>query len=209
VAERVPEYPELQVGVHVVPEAASATQSPAPEFKIFGREVQIVETQDPVLVHVVSAQVAERIPENPELHMGVHVEPEEAPTAQSPAPALAIEGRELQALEVQDPETLQAVFVHVAETVPENPELQEGAHVVPEAELITQSPGPAFTMAGRVAQAVLVQDPVVAHEPDEHVAERVPEYPELHVGVHVTPDAIFVTQFPISELGIAGRVAQG
>jgi hypothetical protein len=62
-ALRVPEYPELQAGVHVVPEAAPETQFPAPAFVIIGVPEQVVEVQEPVVDQTEFVHVAERVPE--------------------------------------------------------------------------------------------------------------------------------------------------
>jgi hypothetical protein len=94
---------------------------------------------------------------------------------QSPATEFGIVGREGHAVLVHVPVVTQDPALHVDERVPENPELQIGVQRVPVAEFTTQSPGPALAIAGTVAQAVLVQVPVVDQDPVEHVALRVPE----------------------------------
>jgi hypothetical protein len=47
-------------------------------------------------------------------------------------------------------------------------------HVVPEAEFATQFPASPLVMTGTVEQEVAVQVPVVVHEAELQVAERVP-----------------------------------
>lgn len=49
-----------------------------------------------------------------------------------------------------------------------------------------------------------MQVPSVYQNPAVHEAERVPEYPELHTGVHVVPLGELEKQFPGRELEIAG-----
>jgi hypothetical protein len=63
-------------------------------------------------------------------------------------------------------------------------------------------------MAGREAQLVLVQVPVGVQVPREQRAERVPVYPELHVGVQEVPEADPETQFPDPAFGIVGKPEQ-
>jgi hypothetical protein len=93
---------------------------------------------------------------------------------------------------------VQAVLLHVAESVPVNPVAQTGVHVVPSADPTTQFPAKAFGMAGRELHKFAMHVPVTVHAPFEHEAERVPEYPELQTGVHVVPVRTFVEQSPTS-----------
>jgi hypothetical protein len=57
---------------------------------------------------------------------------------------------------------------------------------------------------GTPEHAVEVQLPVVDHDPELQVAERVPVYPELHIGTHVDPEAAPETQFPAPAFMIVG-----
>jgi hypothetical protein len=205
VAERVPVYPELQIGVHVVPEAELIKQSPVPAFEMLGREAQEVEVQVPVVDQEPEEHVAERVPVYPVLHTGTHVVPEAAPETQFPAPAFVIVGVPPQLVEVQVPVGVQVPELQFAERVPEYPELQVGTQVVPDADPEIQFPGPAFAIDGVPAQLVEVQVPVGVQVPELQVAERVPVYPELQVGTHVVPEAAPETQFPAPALAIVGR----
>jgi hypothetical protein len=99
-------------------------------------------------------------------------------------------------------------MLHVAVRLPVYPELHVGTHVYPVADPAIQFPGPAFNKLGVPAQAELVQDPVVDQTPFVHVAERVPVYPEIHVGTHEEPEAASETQFPAPALVIEGNVVQ-
>lgn len=103
VAERVPAYPVLQTGAQTVPPGDGATQSPAAELEIGGSEAQAVLVHIPVVVHTALLQVAERVPVNPELQLGVQVVPLAVPTRQLPAPALEMEGNEEQLVLVHVP----------------------------------------------------------------------------------------------------------
>jgi hypothetical protein len=196
--------------VQVTPLAELAVQSPTSAFSKTGRIVQAVETHFPEVDHRVSAQVAERVPTKPERHVGVHVVPEAELTTQSPDSASAMIGREAQAVLPQVPETVQSVSLHEAERIPANPESQTGVHVVPLAAPAAQFPEFPLEMAGgRVAQAVLAQVPVVTQTLLSHVAERIPENPELQAGTQVVPEAVLVTQVPAEASGMEGRVGQG
>jgi hypothetical protein len=97
----------------------------------------------------------------------------------------------------------------VAERVPVYPVAQAGAHVVPLDTGREQVPVTEFRMVGaEVHAAAVTQEPVVVHVPAaEQEAERVPVYPELHVGTHVVPEVDLATQFPGPELAIVGRPA--
>lgn len=115
----------------------------------------------------------------------------------------------LQEVLTHPPVEIQAAFVQVAERVPVNPELHTGVHVVPLADPATQSPGPELAIEGVSAQAVLEQLPVVIQAELSQVAESVPAYPELQVGVQVVPLAELATQSPTPALVIEGSVEQG
>jgi hypothetical protein len=209
VAEGFPLYPESHTGVHVVPSAEGETQFPGfinwPEGKI----VQVVEVQIPETDHAVLEHVAERVPENPELQVGVHVVPEAEFDMQFPAPPLAMDGVTEQDVLKQTPLVTHTVLKHEAERVPENPVWHVGVHWEPSGEGFGQFPGSEFAIAGAEVQAVLVQTPLVTQTPLEHVAERTPMYPVSQTGVQVAPEAVFVVQSPAMEWEIEGRVAQG
>lgn len=99
--------------------------------------------------------------------------------------------------------------LQVAERVPPNPELQTGVQTVPSGELATQSPGMALAIEGDEAHAVLAQEPLIIQLPEEQVANRVPENPELHTGVQVAPLTEFAVQSPMLPSGTVGVEAQG
>lgn len=168
--------------------------------------------QDPLVVQTPKSHVAERVPAYPTLQTGVHMVPLAELMAQFPASALAITGREGQAVLAQVPVVIQLPEEHVAERVPENPALQVGVQVVPLAEFATQFPALASGMVGKAEQA---WPPTTAHAPDVdqvpvvQVAERVPENPELQVGVHMVPLAELATQFPAPASWITGSPEQG
>jgi hypothetical protein len=118
VAVRVPEYPVIHKGVHVVPLGELETQFPAPAFGITGVAVQAVLLQTPVDVQLAEAHVAEREPAKPELQVGVQVVPEGALSGQSPAPEFGIPGRPLHDVLVHMPVVVQAPELQVAERDP-------------------------------------------------------------------------------------------
>jgi hypothetical protein len=53
-----------------------------------------------------------------------------------------------------------------------------------------------------------MQEPDTAHAEFVQDAERVPEYPELQIGVQVVPEAEFTRQSPVAALGITGGLEQ-
>lgn len=90
--ERVPANPELQTGVHTVPLAEFAAQSPTAPLGMEGNEPQAVVAQLPVTDQEPELHVAERVPANPVLQMGVHVNPLAELAAQFPGLPFAIVG---------------------------------------------------------------------------------------------------------------------
>jgi hypothetical protein len=72
-----------------------------------GATEQEVAVQDPVILQTVFSHVAERVPENPELHVGVHVEPKAAPELQFPGVESVKVGKDPQVVETQEPDTAQ------------------------------------------------------------------------------------------------------
>jgi hypothetical protein len=176
---------------------------------IVGREVQAVEVQIPEVVQTALVHVAERLPENPELQTGVHVVPLAEFNPQFPDPASAMTGVEVQAVLLQVPESDHTVFVQVAESVPENPELHTGVQVDPLGEFKTQSPTVASIIEGSTSHAVEIQVPETDQAPEEQVAEMVPAKPELQAGEHVDPLAAFTAQSPAFPFATEGKVEQG
>jgi len=68
---RDPLYPELHIGIQVVPEAEGITQFPLPAFEMAKAAVHcapVLITQLPVFDQVPELQVALRVPEYPVLH---------------------------------------------------------------------------------------------------------------------------------------------
>lgn len=107
--------------------------------------------------------------------MGVHVVPLAEPEIQPPAPALARGGNPGQLELAQVPLDDHVVDKHVAESIPKNPSLHTGVHVVLVCAPSAQFPATEFAgREGRPEQEVLLQVPVVTHAPFVHVAERVP-----------------------------------
>jgi hypothetical protein len=208
VADKVPMYPELHVGVHVVPVAEFATQVPAPEFAMSGSPEQDVLVHVPVELHTALEHVAERVPVYPLKQTGVQIVPEEAPETQFPAPELEIGGSPVQAVLVQDPVVDQVPELHVAERVPVYPVAHAGEHVVPLLMGRVHVPVTELVIKGEVGQVVLVQAPAVDQVPELHVAERVPVYPVAHPGAHVVPLLTGRVHVPVTELGIDGAVGQ-
>jgi hypothetical protein len=196
----------------VVPVAESKTQSPAPEFGIAGTEGQPVLRQVPLMVHWPTSQEAERVPEVPAAHVGVHVEPLAAPSVQSPEVAVGRVGKAPHVVWVQEPETDQDPEEHVARRSPVKPVAQVGVHVEPEGASKGQESALTLRMEGRVGHegpAVLAQTPVTDQTPREHEASGVPAKPGLHVGVHVVPEAESATQSPVVPSATVGRPEQG
>jgi hypothetical protein len=168
VADKVPVKPVLQTGVHVVPVGELETQFPIPALVITGSDGQLVVEHVPEVVHNPELQVAERVPEKPELKTGVHVVPVTEFATQSPGLAFATLGKVAHEVLVQVPLVTQDPPLQVAERVPENPELQTGVHVVPEVAFVVQSPVPASPIVNKVAQGEppeATQTPVVDQTP--------------------------------------------
>jgi hypothetical protein len=157
--------------------------------------------------------VARTSPVYPGPQTGTQVPPEGESRGQAPESALATEGRERQwgaSMGAHMPRTDHSPRVQEAEGVPANPASQAGAHVVPLGAPAVQSPAPALRRVGRPGQGRGEQVPVVVHSALRQEAERVPEAPELHSGMHVVPlGALPVGQDPGPASGMTGGRGQG
>jgi len=92
VAERVPTYPVIQAGAHVIPVLVVGAHVPAAELAMGGRVEHVVLTQIPVVVQVeVAVQVAVRVPAKSVLQVGTQDLPEGV-GLQSPGPEFAMGG---------------------------------------------------------------------------------------------------------------------
>jgi hypothetical protein len=139
-----------------------------------GNPEHAVLVQLPLVVHVAELHVAERVPEYPVAQVGTQPLPLAVGREQVPATEFGIAGRVVHAVLVQLPVVDHVAELHVAEGVPEYPVVQAGAHVVPLDTGREQVPVTEFRIAGAEVQEVLVQVPVVDHDPKLHVAESVP-----------------------------------
>jgi hypothetical protein len=214
--ERVPVNPELHSGVHLVSTGEFAAQLPGTPFVISGVVAHVIAeaVQVPVISQFpLAPHKPERVPINPGLHSGVHLNSAAEPATQFPGAPFVIVG-------VVEHVTVAGVQVPVISQFPEAPQspkrvpvnsgLHSGVHLNPAAEPATQFPGTPFAIIGVVAHVTVaaVQVPVISQFPvATQSPERVPVNPELHSGVHLNSTGEFAAQSPGTPFVIVGTVA--